>query len=104
MNVATFHYTQAIMDLLRKSKVTTALIPPSYTYFLQPLDTTINKAFKQWLREATNEYIVDREERFSAFKKWSFLDKRIIIMLRLGRNSGHAKKREAVGRLSRGAT
>jgi len=78
MDVATFHCTQAIMDLLRESKVTTALIPPGCTCILQPLDTAINKAFKQWLREAADEYIADREERFGAFEKWSVSDKRIM--------------------------
>lgn len=78
MDVASFHCTQAVMDLLRQSKITTALIPPGCTSFLQPLDTAINKPFKQWLREAADEYIADREERLGAFEKWSVSDKRIM--------------------------
>ena len=78
MDVATFHCTQSILDLLRESKVIPALIPPGCTSFLQPLDTAINKPFKQWLREAADEYIAEREERFGVFEKWSVSDKRIM--------------------------
>ncbi|XTI93948.1 hypothetical protein V2W45_1473219 [Cenococcum geophilum] len=49
-----------IMDKLRNSYITTALILSGYTSLLQPLDTTVNKPFKGWLREATKEYLKDR--------------------------------------------
>ena len=78
MDVATFHCTPAILDQLRSVKIMPALIPPSCTSFLQPLDTAINKVFKQWLREAADDYITEREERLGAFEKWSISDKRIM--------------------------
>jgi hypothetical protein len=78
MDVATFHCTRTILDFLHGSNIITALIPPGCTSFLQPLDTAINKAFKQWLREAADEYIAEREERLGAFEKWSVSDKRVM--------------------------
>ena len=46
IDVATFYYTQTILNLLYSLNIITALILPSYTSFLQPLNTTINKVFK----------------------------------------------------------
>jgi hypothetical protein len=55
MDVASFHKTQAILQKLRNIHITTALIPSGCTSLLQPLDTAVNKPFKGWLREATEE-------------------------------------------------
>jgi hypothetical protein len=57
MDVALFHKTPAILQKLRNSHITTALIPSGCTSLLQPLDTAVNKPFKGWLREATEEYL-----------------------------------------------
>ena len=46
IDVATFYYTQTILNLLYSLNIITALILPSYISFLQPLNTTINKVFK----------------------------------------------------------
>src|SRR6185437_9584071 len=56
MDVASFHKTDQILSTLRGNTVTPAIIPPSYTSLLQPLDTAINGPFKQWLSKFADEY------------------------------------------------
>ena len=46
---------------------------------LQPLNTAINKPFKQWLQEATDEYIKQLKAEKGADFKWSLSDKKVII-------------------------
>ncbi|KAJ3454585.1 hypothetical protein MRS44_013185 [Fusarium solani] len=57
MDAATFHKTEGIKKKLKDNGVSLALIPPGCTSLLQPLDTAINAPFKQWLQEATDEYV-----------------------------------------------
>ncbi|KFA55586.1 hypothetical protein S40293_09216 [Stachybotrys chartarum IBT 40293] len=44
---------------------------------LQPLDTAVNKPFKKWLQDATEEYVAAREAK--GLTEWSVSDKRIMI-------------------------
>ncbi|KFA53377.1 hypothetical protein S40293_09395 [Stachybotrys chartarum IBT 40293] len=63
MDVAAFHKTEGILDSLQKNKITACLIPPGLTGMLQPLDTAVNKPFKKWLQDATEEYVAAREAK-----------------------------------------
>ncbi|KAF2194264.1 hypothetical protein K469DRAFT_783135 [Zopfia rhizophila CBS 207.26] len=76
INVVLFHRTQVILQKLRDSNVTTALIPSGCTSLLQPLDTAVNKSFKDWLREATEEYLdgLSKED----ITKWTVSDQRVM--------------------------
>ncbi|KEY68826.1 hypothetical protein S7711_09825 [Stachybotrys chartarum IBT 7711] len=61
MDVVAFHKTRGILDCLRDHRVICAFIPGGCTSLLQPLDTTINRPFKDWLLDATEEYVMQRE-------------------------------------------
>ncbi|KAM4062954.1 DDE superfamily endonuclease [Hirsutella rhossiliensis] len=76
MDVASFHKTDDVLHQLRQHKVVTALIPPGCTSLLQPLDTAINRPLKDWLRDATDEYVSEREAR--GLTMWSIREKRIM--------------------------
>uniref|UniRef100_A0A0B7KKN3 SAP domain-containing protein n=1 Tax=Bionectria ochroleuca TaxID=29856 RepID=A0A0B7KKN3_BIOOC len=76
MDVASFHTTDDVLQDLRSRKITTALIPPGCTSLLQPLDTTVNKPFKQWLAEAAFTYVEQHDP--DGTKKWSVQDKRVM--------------------------
>ncbi|KAM4056555.1 SAP domain-containing protein [Hirsutella rhossiliensis] len=67
---------QRLKPKLRQHKVVTALIPPGCTSLLQPLDTAINRPLKDWLRDATDEYVSEREAR--GLTMWSIREKRIM--------------------------
>ena len=76
MDVAAFHKTPAILEKLRDNKITTAMIPSGCTSLLQPLDTAVNKPFKDWLREATEEYTDKIPE--DEVVKWTVSDRRVM--------------------------
>ncbi|RFU23983.1 hypothetical protein B7463_g12354, partial [Scytalidium lignicola] len=73
MDVATFHKTNLILNRLKSANITTALIPPSCTSLLQPLDTAVNGPFKQWLREESDQYMESVESEHPDFK-WTTSD------------------------------
>jgi hypothetical protein len=76
MDVAGFHKTQEVLQLLRENSVIPALIPPGCTSLLQPLDTAVNRPFKTWLCDAIEEYVARREAEGKV--DWSVRDKRIM--------------------------
>ena len=76
MDVATFHKTPSILKRLRENHVMTAFIPSGCTSLLQPLDTAVNKPFKGWLREATEEYMDKLDEGVA--KKWTVSERRVM--------------------------
>lgn len=76
MDVAAFHKTPAILQKLRDNQITTAMIPSGCTSLLQPLDTAVNKPFKDWLREATEEYTDSIPE--GEMVKWTVSDRRVM--------------------------
>ncbi|RYP24437.1 hypothetical protein DL765_000457 [Monosporascus sp. GIB2] len=82
MDVAAFHKTPALMELLRSYRITTALIPPGCTSLLQPLDTAINGPFKDWLAEFADGYIAKKEDQHLQQQggpmAWSVSDRRIM--------------------------
>lgn len=63
------HIMDSVKKSLRKANVETAIIPGGCTSVLQPLDVSLNKPFKGWVRASWAEYIrndairVDRERK-----------------------------------------
>ena len=51
LDQATSHMTTNIINILKSGNNDVTFIPPGLTRFLQPLDVSINKPFKQNLRE-----------------------------------------------------
>lgn len=76
MDVGSFHTTEDVLQDLRGRKITTALIPTGCTSLLQPLDTAVNKPFKDWLAEAAFSYVEKHDP--DGIKKWSVPDKRVM--------------------------
>ncbi|KAK7219082.1 hypothetical protein V2G26_007085 [Clonostachys chloroleuca] len=76
MDVGSFHTTEDVLQDLRGLKITTALIPAGCTSLLQPLDTAVNKPFKDWLAEAAFSYVEKHDP--DGIKKWSVQDKRVM--------------------------
>ena len=62
LDAAGFHTTPDILQTLRSANITPSIIPGGCTGLIQPLDTAINKPFKQYLRDYTEAY-VDNKER-----------------------------------------
>jgi hypothetical protein len=77
---AAFHKTPPLLRKMKDNDITPALVPPGCTGILQPLDTHINKPFKEYLQDATEEYMDRREdETGTEAEKWSVSDKRIMV-------------------------
>jgi len=76
MDVAGFHTTEAVLEKVHTTRVTTLEIPSRCTGLLQLLDTAINKLFKGYLREYTDRYI---ENHSDSIGQWSVSDKRIMV-------------------------
>lgn len=57
------HITDGVKKSLRKANVETAIIPGGCTSVLQPLDVSINKPFKCWLRTEWTKYIQEESLR-----------------------------------------
>jgi len=86
MDVAGFHTTPQVLQKLRSASITTSLIPSGCTGLLQPLDTAVNKPFKQYLREYTDAYTLGKQ---SSIQKWSTSDKRIMVIHVVGEAWAH---------------
>ena len=79
LDAAAFHKTLAIKDKLKKSYIATAMVPSGCTGILQPLDTAVNKLFKELLREETELYIDTQEDAGEDIEKWTTKDKRVMV-------------------------
>ncbi|KAI1818975.1 DDE superfamily endonuclease-domain-containing protein [Xylaria intraflava] len=79
MDVAAFHKTEAIKEAIKRNKITTALIPPGLTAFIQPLDVGFNGPFKKWLDEEIETYQDNLEKQNRMPTKWSISDRRVMI-------------------------
>jgi len=77
MDTASFHVTPSILELLRANNIVPSIIPGGCTGLLQPLDTAVNKPFKEYLREFTDTYVPERE-KVEDVGRWSVSDKRIM--------------------------
>lgn len=68
LDTFTAHLTSEVQDLFKKSNTTVIIIPGGCTSVLQPLDVSINKPFKDYLRRSWMEYMVDETERTKEVK------------------------------------
>ena len=62
MDLVTIHLSQHILDLFKENKSNYVLIPPGATRYLQPLDLSINKPFKDNMRKNTLNLLSNLEE------------------------------------------
>jgi len=83
MDVAQFHKTPAILEQLKSHKITPSFIPPGCTGLVQPLDISVNRPFKDILRDMTEQKILHQEQ--NGLDKWSVGDRRIATTWCVGR-------------------
>lgn len=80
LDCAAFHKTASILEKLKANHVVTVMIPPGCTGILQPLDTHVNKPFKDYLRVFTEAYVEDKEsEQGEDQSSWTVSQKRIMV-------------------------
>ena len=77
MDLAAFHITDSILATLRENNIVPSIIPGGCTGLLQPLDTAVNKPFKEYLREETDTY-QDERAATEDIGKWRVREKRIM--------------------------
>ena len=75
---ATFYKIDKVRLLLKEYNVLLAIIPPGYTGLLQPLDVTINKAFKALLREKL-EAVLEAETDWDLRRRAAVSMRRIVV-------------------------
>lgn len=81
LDAAAFHTTEAVLARLKDAHIIPSLIPGGCTGLIQPLDTTVNKPFKAYLRDYTDQYIDEQEALNPALASgtgWSVGEKRIM--------------------------
>ena len=76
LDQASFHRTAAVLNCLKKNSTTPAVIPGGCTGLLQPLDTAINRSFKELLRSYIDWYTIEERADISS---WSASEHRIMI-------------------------
>ena len=77
------HKTPAILDLLHSNNITPSLIPGGCTGLVQPLDVSVNKPFKELVRDLTDEKIF-KLESIDQFEKWTVGDRRVVTTFCVG--------------------
>jgi len=77
MDLAAFHITDSILATLRENNIVPSIIPGGCTGLLQPLDTAVNKPFKEYLRVETDTY-QDERAPTEDIGKWTVSEKRIM--------------------------
>jgi hypothetical protein len=70
LDQASFHRTEGVLKWLSDHSITPAIVPSGCTSLIQPLDTAINKAFKNLLRHWTEIFTFDKD-----ISKWSARDR-----------------------------
>jgi hypothetical protein len=65
LDLAKFHYTDAVLDTLRSYQIIPSMIPAGCTGLVQPLDVAVNKPFKDLLRDIMEELLDQYERDFS---------------------------------------
>jgi len=73
----------AVLEKLRLHNITPSLIPGCCTSLVQPLDVSINKPFKEIMRELTDSAIFEAESAES-FHRWSVSDHHILTTSCIG--------------------
>ncbi|RPB02545.1 DDE-domain-containing protein [Choiromyces venosus 120613-1] len=71
------HKTPAVLNLLHQNNITPSLIPGGCTGLVQPLDVSVNKPFKELMRDLTDERIFQLES-VAEFEKWMVGDRRVM--------------------------
>lgn len=83
MDLCTSHKTPAVLEILRSKQITPTLIPAGCTSLVQPLDVSINKPLKEYIRTLTEEAIRDCES-LEKVEKWTVSDRRILTTWSVG--------------------
>lgn len=83
MDLCTSYKTPAVLDLLRSNQITPSLIPAGCTSLVQPLDVSINKPLKEYVRSLTDEAIRDCES-VETFEKWTVSNRRVLTTWTVG--------------------
>jgi hypothetical protein len=83
MDLCTSHKTPAVLEILRSKQITPSLIPAGCTSLVQPLDVSINKPLKEYIRTLTEEAIRDCES-VERVEKWTVSDRRILTTWSVG--------------------
>ncbi|KAI0911726.1 DDE superfamily endonuclease-domain-containing protein [Ustulina deusta] len=78
MDVVNFHKTPRVKKALEDANISTAMIPPGLTAYLQPLDVGFNGVFKIWLREELDSYLERLDEAGKLPDKWSVGARRVM--------------------------
>lgn len=71
------HKTQSVLDLLHSHDIIPSMIPAGCTSLVQPLDVSINKPLKEYVRYLTDEAIHECES-VDDFEKWTVGDRRVL--------------------------
>lgn len=87
IDAAEFHKTPKILSSLREHAIIPSLIPPGCTGLVQPLDISINKPFKELLRDYVDSYIEEKER--AGKEAWSVGDRRVMVTVCVGRAWDH---------------
>lgn len=77
MDLVAFHITDSVLAILRENNIVPSIIRGGCTGLLQPLDTAVNKPFKEYLREETETY-QDERTAIEDIGKWTVSEKRIM--------------------------
>lgn len=76
MDCVGFHKSPELLEYLRTNHVSTSMVPPGCTSVCQPLDTAVNKPFKEILTRLSEEHI-EKMEALNPNLKWTTSMKRI---------------------------
>ena len=96
------HKTPALLDLLRHNNITPSLISGGCTGLVQPLDVSVNKPFKELVRDLTDKKMFELES-IDQFEKWTVGDWRVVSTFCVGDAfyQFHQEKGELIRRFSR---
>ncbi|RPA89608.1 hypothetical protein L873DRAFT_1849216 [Choiromyces venosus 120613-1] len=83
IDAAEFHKTEKILTTLREHSIIPSMIPPGCTRLVQPLDISINKPFKELLRDYVDSYV--ELEEHAGKETWSVGDRRVMTTICVSR-------------------